>query len=406
MTTTMPSPHPRWDAFKRSFTQSNYITDFWNWLMTLMSKAAELVLFGSVLYSGYQLLPGILHAPAGVDAVVFVIQQAALDIGGMGLLKLAKRARLPKESFPVRVGVTLVVLMILNVVLASLKQALPMIPPGAFLWIETLLLVARAIMAVLFGHAIHALREEYGESTITIKDANELRQHMKELSSELSRVQQNFQRQLSAELSTMRENVHRQLSFGHESFQQYQEALAQVPDLKAHLQHIESSTTEELRQVKAVLEKQAQRGQNRLAEREQQIERPVLRALPSIQQGSPEARTHHAKDMCEVTPQATAAGKFDARAFVFACLEKNPALKLAEIEQRARAAGQALSQPTASRYRKQFLRGNESASVVTTESSIMKAESTDESSIMKVQDVKESTLSESSANDERRVVGE
>ncbi len=175
MTTTIhpsPSPrHPRWEAIKRSFTQSNYVTDFWNWLMTLLSKAAELVLFGSVLYSGYQLLPGITHAPAGVDALVFVIQQAALDIGGMGLLKLAKRAGLPKESFPVRVGITLVVLMILNVVLASLKQAMPIIPAAVFLWIETILLVARAIMAVLFGHAIHALREEYGESTITVKDA-------------------------------------------------------------------------------------------------------------------------------------------------------------------------------------------------------------------------------------------
>src|SRR5260221_7766127 len=179
MTTTMPSPHPRWDAFKRSFTQSNYITDFWNWLMTLMSKGAELVLFGSVLYSGYQLLTGILHAPAGVDAVAFVIQQAALDIGGMGLLKLAKRARLPKESFPVRVGVTLVVLMILNVVLGSLKQALPMIPPGAFPWIETLLLVSRAIMAVLFGHAIHTFQEEYGEGNISLKDGNQKRAQMK-----------------------------------------------------------------------------------------------------------------------------------------------------------------------------------------------------------------------------------
>jgi hypothetical protein len=406
MASTVPPNHPRWDAFTSSFKQSNYITDFWNWFMTLMSKAAEMVLFGTVLYSGYQLLPGVPHVPATIDAAVFVIQQGALDIGGMGLLKLAKRAGLPRDAFPVRLGMALVVLMILNVALASIKHSLPMIPDGVFVGIETVLLIARAIVAVLFGHAIHALREEYSESTITIKDADELRQHMEELSSELSRVQQNVQRQLSAELSTLRENVHQQLSFGHESFQQYQEALAQVPDLKAHLQHIESSTTEELRQVKAVLEKQAQRGQNRLAEREQQAERPVLRALPSIQRGSPEARTHHAKDMCEVTLQAAAAGKFDARAFVFACLEKNPALKLAEIEQRARAAGQALSQPTASRYRKQFLRRNESASVVTTESSIMKAESTDESSIMKVQGVKESTLSESSANDERRVVCE
>ena len=237
----------------------------------------------------------------------------------------------------------LVVLMILNVALASIKHTLPMIPAGVFVGIETILLIARAIVAVLFGRAIHALREEYGESTITIKDANELRQRMEELSSELSRVQQNVQRQLSAELSTMCDNVHRQLSFVHESFQQYQEALAQVPDLKAHLHYIESFTTEELRQVKALLEKQAQRGQNRLAEREQQAERPVLHALPSIQQGSPEARAHHTKEMREVTPRAATAGKFDARAFVFACLEQQPDLKLVEIEQRARAAAIASS---------------------------------------------------------------
>jgi hypothetical protein len=106
-------------------------------------------------------------------------------------------------------GMALVVLMILNVALASIKHTLPMIPDGVFVGIETILLIARAIVAVLFGHAIHALREEYSDSTITIKDANELRQRMEELSSELSRVQQNFQRQLSAELSTMRENFQR-----------------------------------------------------------------------------------------------------------------------------------------------------------------------------------------------------
>ena len=122
MTTTIqppPSSHPKWEAFTSSFKQSNYITDFWNWFMTLMSKAAEMVLFGTVLYSGYQLLPGVPHVPATIDAAVFVIQQGALDIGGMGLLKLARRANLPRESFPVRLGVSLVVLMILNVALAA-----------------------------------------------------------------------------------------------------------------------------------------------------------------------------------------------------------------------------------------------------------------------------------------------
>jgi hypothetical protein len=385
MTTTIhPSPssrHPRWEAIKRSFTQSNYVTDFWNWLMTLLSKAAELVLFGSVLYSGYQLLPGITHAPAGVDALVFVIQQAALDIGGMGLLKLAKRAGLPKESFPVRVGITLVVLMILNVVLASLKQAVPVIPAAVFLWIETILLVARAIMAVLFGHAIHALREEYGESTITVKDAGALREHIEELSSELSRVQRSFQQQLNQQLSRMESTFQQQLSPLYESLHQYQEVLSHVPDMKAHLRHIESSTTEELRRVKATLENQLQ---NQVADPRKREERPVLCALPSRQPGHNEAGTRHAKDAREVPLQATTAEKFEARTFVFACLSKNPGLKLAEIEQQALAAGQELSQPTASRYRKQFFARCESSSVIESESSTMKAESKHESSTMKV----------------------
>src|SRR5258707_11391677 len=172
MASTVPSKHPRWDAFKSSFKQSNYITDFWNWFMTLMSKAAEMVLFGTVLYSGYQLLPGVPHIPASIDAAVFVIQQGALDIGGMGLLKLAKRAGLPRDAFPVRLGVALVVLMILNVALASIKHTLPMIPGEVFVGIETVLLIARAIVAVLFGRSIHALRGKDEGSAMTIKVAH------------------------------------------------------------------------------------------------------------------------------------------------------------------------------------------------------------------------------------------
>ena len=73
--------------------------------------------------------------------------------------------------------------------------------------IETLLLIARAVVAVLFGHAIYALREEYGESTITVHEAHELEQHIDELSSKLVRVQQDFHHQLSSELASVRERV-------------------------------------------------------------------------------------------------------------------------------------------------------------------------------------------------------
>jgi hypothetical protein len=374
-TQPQPSQHPKWEAFTSSFKQSNYITDFWNWFMTLMSKAAEMVLFGTVLYSGYQLLPGVPHVPATIDAAVFVIQQGALDIGGMGLLKLAKRAGLPRESFPVRLGATLVVLMILNVALASVKHTLPMIPDGVFVGIETLLLIARAIVAVLFGHAIHALREEYSESTITVKEASELQESMVALAMELARVQETFHGRLSSELATLRENFHRQLSSElsplRESVHHSQELLASIPAMQARLQHIENSTVAETHK------------------------QPVLRALPSIRQDSHDAsKTRLANETRQAALQATgAAGKFDARAFVFARLSENPDLKLAEIEQLARATGQELSQPTASRYRRQFFNRHESSS--------MKDESANESVTMKVQD-----SYESSATDERKVVGE
>ncbi len=90
------------------------------------------------------------------------------------------------------------------------------------------------------------------------------------------------------------------------------------------------------------------------------------------------------QDAHQPATQAIAEEKFDTRAFVFACLEENPDLKLAEIEQRALSSGQELSQPTISRYRKQFFARSESSTVVNDESSTMKAESIDESESMAV----------------------
>jgi hypothetical protein len=62
---------------------------------------------------------------------------------------------------------------------------------------QTLDRVGRSDVAVLFGHAIYALREEYGESTITLKEANELQQAIDALASELTRVQQDCQQQVN-----------------------------------------------------------------------------------------------------------------------------------------------------------------------------------------------------------------
>jgi hypothetical protein len=307
-----------------------------------MSKAAELVLFGSVLYSGYQLLPGITHAPAGVDALVFVIQQAALDIGGMGLLKLAKRAGLPKDAFPVRVGITLVVLMILNVVLASLKQAVPVIPAAVFVWIETVLLIARAVMAVLFGHAIYALREEYSESTITVKEASELREEMEILASDMVQTRLHFQQQLA--------NLHEQLA---------QQCAQREQDLHEHL-----------RESGALL---ARNLHDELASLRESLHMQMSEELASTMQ----THTHaHATTHMQLVPlpvrpvqRENERGKRETlhalsqggklvdtgvtvKQFVFACLEQDATLKLAQINEQAFASGLRISLSQISRYRK------------------------------------------------------
>lgn len=144
--------------------------------------------------------------------------------------------------------------------------------------------------------------------------------------------------------------------------------LALIPSLKAQLQHIESSTAEEVRRVEASLEEQIQ---NQIAGLPKCGERPVLRALPAARPGNGGARTLRVKDTRGSSSQATTQKKFDTRAFVFACLQGNSDLKLSEIEQLVLARGQELSQASISRYRKQFFASRES--------STMKAESGDES---------------------------
>ena len=161
MSANQPQNRATWwndrTLFAYHFSRSTYITTSWNWLMTFLTKVAEPFLFLCILYYGYELLPGIQQPPASLDAAVFILQQATLDIGGLGLLKTAQQENLGRKSFAVRVGLTLIGLMIANVVLMMLKKAIPGFDPAIP---EAILLIARAVMCVLYGYAIHSLRKE------------------------------------------------------------------------------------------------------------------------------------------------------------------------------------------------------------------------------------------------------
>ncbi len=80
------------ELFLQGLVRSNYVTSITDWFMGFAGKWAELVLYGTVLYSCAELYPGV-HLPVELSLAVFLIQMGALDIGGLSLGKLAKQAR-------------------------------------------------------------------------------------------------------------------------------------------------------------------------------------------------------------------------------------------------------------------------------------------------------------------------
>lgn len=146
--------------FWRGLARSAWITCTWDWFMQFSGRGAEAVLTFSVIYSCARLLPQ-LHTPIALDNAVFVAQMIALDVGGLSLIKLAKQARADNNEsgadLAMKVSIALITIMIANVVL-SILQAIAPIPAQVVAICEGGLLVARAIMAVLYSHVIHSLR--------------------------------------------------------------------------------------------------------------------------------------------------------------------------------------------------------------------------------------------------------
>ncbi len=155
-------------AIWHGFIRSNYITALWNWFTMLAGKAAEPVLFASVLYSGYELVPGVPQPTPGINATAFVIQQAALDVGGLGLIKLTKDAGKEEFRFARYVGYALLTLLVVNMVTSTAGKVFA-VPGQAMQVTEGVLLIVRSIFAVLFGHAIHTLKDE-GIGTVPAPD--------------------------------------------------------------------------------------------------------------------------------------------------------------------------------------------------------------------------------------------
>lgn len=198
----MPKTSIQW---KRAFAQSTYVTVAWNWFMILAGKAAEPVLVVSVLYASVKLLP-VVHFSPQFDVVVFIAQFIALDVGGLSLNKLADQAvkdgNEEGATHARRLSIALVGIMLAGVIMAGVDQVVTLETHVSTI-IDTILLIARAVLAVLYSRVIHSLKkdDELGPpSDEEIDELVETKVHAA-LAGKLEQMRQEIVSQLTATLS-------------------------------------------------------------------------------------------------------------------------------------------------------------------------------------------------------------
>jgi len=161
---------------KRAFAQSTSLTTGWNWFMIIAGKAAEPVLVMSVLYASVQLLP-VVRFPPQCDVVVFIAQFVALDVGGLSLNKLADQAKKDGNDEGARhaqhLSIALVGIMLVGVIMAGVDQIVKLDSQVGTV-IDTILLIARAVMAVLYSRVIHSLKKDEEPEPLTEEHVDDL----------------------------------------------------------------------------------------------------------------------------------------------------------------------------------------------------------------------------------------
>ncbi len=320
--------------------RSNYVTAITDWFMGFAGKWAELVLYGTVLYSCAELYPGV-HLPDGLSLGVFLVQLGALDIGGLSLAKLAKQAR--EDGDPAgaanaeRLSKWLIGIMLVGVVTVGLEHVLPVaLPSWVMVSINVILVVARSIAAVLYGRVVHDLKHEIMHM-MPIADAQAtFTEHLQSIeaniyrtvAAQIAETEQRMTERLSETLRTLERTVTERIertSTDHQDLPDLSELMA----LPAHLERQAQATQAQLRglvqEVKAALEANTTRPRLALIER-----------APN-------------------SPANTSESGIDKAAFVRSYLTENPNIRNADIQRKASEQGVNISPAYISEVRKAFL---------------------------------------------------
>src|SRR6266496_3346878 len=177
MTTQIqPPPAMNW---QERLNDSSWVTIGWEWLQVLPGRSVDFVLWTTMIFSCYQLIPGAPQAPAGVSTFMFILQFIALDIGGLGLNRLAQQQGLPRWAYARVVAYILIGITLVTISYAGIEHAVT-VPLEITGWIEAMLVIARSIMTVLYGQAIHSLKAQ----------EQSMRDHLAELEEQATLQQQ------------------------------------------------------------------------------------------------------------------------------------------------------------------------------------------------------------------------
>lgn len=147
-----------WQGAREMFSESTWVTIAWEWLQKLLGRSVDLVLWVTMIYSGYQLIPGAPQADVKVSTFMFIVQFIALDVGGLGLNQLGQQQGLDRWSYARVVAYILIGITLVTITYSGIHHALPNIDAHVNAGIEVTLVIMRAVMTVFYGQAIRSLK--------------------------------------------------------------------------------------------------------------------------------------------------------------------------------------------------------------------------------------------------------
>lgn len=343
MATSANQPPKHWyndgELFLHGLVRSSYVTSITDWFMSFAGKWAELVLYGTVLYSCAELYPGV-HLPAGLSLGVFLIQLGALDIGGLSLAKLARQARADGNAAGATNAETLskwlIGIMLVGVVTVGLERALPVaLPSWIITSINVLLVVARSICAVLYGRVVHDLKGEMVRMMPVTDAQATFTEHLSELSASLERT-------LTVRIAETEQRMSEHLTETLQSLERtVTERIERIPT-----DHQAMSQLSELAALPAQLERQAQASQAQI--------RAMLAEVKAALEANAARPRLALVDRTANSSANTGESGIDKAAFVRSCLTEHPEMRNADIQRKAAELGYTISPAYISELRKAF----------------------------------------------------